>query len=254
MNKHYNCIIIDDEPKAIALLADSLHEFYPNLKVEDTYTSWLPALTALRDKHFDILFMDISMPGKNGIDILRLLPNIESEIIFVTAHSEFALDAIKFETSGYLLKPFEDPEFVSAVDRAIERCRIKKAAKQNSHTGHAINAKMGIPNNKGIDYVNINDILYFETINKYTDVVLKDQKILSSYNLGKFKDLVEGFSFYQVHRSYIINLNCVKRFETSGVITMADNKEIPISRSLKDEFLHLFATVTKTSGLKRDGI
>jgi len=253
MNNHYNCIIIDDEPKAVALLTDSLQEFYPNLSVQETFTSWLPALTTLRSNHFDILFMDISMPGKNGIDLLKLIPNIDSEIIFVTAHSEFAIDAIKFQTSGYLLKPFEDQELLTAVDKAMERCRIKKLAQQSSHVGSFMNSKLGIPNNKGIDYVNINDILYFETINKYTEVVLKDVKILSSYNLGKFKDLIEDFSFYQVHRSYIINLNWVKRFEAAGLVTMADNKEIPISRNLKDEFLHLFATVTKSGSYRKEG-
>ncbi len=242
----FTCIIIDDEPKAIELITDSLKELYPELAVAGTYTSWLNALTVLRSAHYDIVFLDISIPGKNGIDLLKLIPNIDSEIIFITAYSEFAIEAIKFQASGYILKPFEDSELVHAVDKAIERCRNKKIARQyGEQPEHFVYSKIGIPNSKGVDYVNINDVLYFETCNKYTEVVLRNAKILSSYNLGKFKELVEDFSFFQVHRSYIINLNWVKRFESSGIIIMDNDVEIPISRSLKDEFPKLFATVTR---------
>ncbi|MBS1587203.1 MAG: response regulator transcription factor [Bacteroidetes bacterium] len=255
MDKRYNCVIVDDEPKAVELLKESILELYPEVTIEDTFNSWQPALAALRSKHYDILFLDISMPGKNGIDLLRLVPNISSEIIFITAYSEYAIDAIKFQTSGYILKPFEDEDLRFAIDKAIQRSEIKRQALSLEETAsYTYNSKLGIPGMEAVDYVNINDILYFEEARGVVHVVLDNKSLVSSCNLELFKELVADHPFYQVHRSYIVNLSCVRRFEMTGVVTMDNGKEIPVSRELKDEFLKLFDTVTKSINWKKDAL
>jgi len=255
MDKRYNCVIVDDEPKAVELLKESVRELYPELDIDGTFNSWQPALAALRSKHYDILFLDISMPGKNGIDLLRLVPNIDSEIIFITAHSEYALDAIKFQTSGYILKPFEDEDLRFAIDKAIQRSEIKRQALSSEETAsYTYNSKLGIPGMEAVDYVNINDILYFEEAKGVVHVVLDNKSLASSCSLDLFKGLVADHPFYQVHRSYIINLSCVRRFEMTGIVTMDNGKEIPVSRELKDEFLKLFDTVTKSINWKKDDL
>lgn len=248
MSNNITCIIIDDEPKAIELLKDCLTDLYKNVTILGTYTSGSQALDALRENQCDIVFLDISMPGKSGLDLMKLLPNLESEVIFVTAHSDYALDAFKYSAAGYVLKPIDDAELATAVDNAIERIINKKLAQRSNTPAHnnvAINPKIGIPNNNGIDYVNVNEILYFETLNKYTKVVTQHSELLSSYNIGKFKDLLEAHAFYQVHRSYIINLNCIRRYESNGVVIMTDNKEIPVSKNVCEDFLNFFSRVQK---------
>jgi len=245
MTNKFTCIIVDDEYKAIELLKDSLKYLYPNIEITGTYTNWVAALEALRSHHCDIFFTDISMPGKNGMELLRLVPEIESEIIFITAHSDYALNAFKFSAAGYILKPIDDAELRLAVDKAIERIRYKKIATKSSASSYPVNPKIGIPNNKGIDYIDVNEIIYFETVNKYTKVVTKSYELLSSYNLGRFKELVEDKLFYQIHRSYIVNLNCVKRYESPGIVVMSNNKEIPVSKAIKEDFLKIFTTVTR---------
>lgn len=241
MTEKYSCIIVDDEPKAIKLLASKLNTLYSNLDIKNTYTSWAEALEALRQNDFDILFLDISMPQKNGMSLLKLVPELEAEIIFVTAHSDHALNAFNFSPSGYVLKPIKDSMLVKAIDKAMERVSDKKLSKRNDvTTASTLKAKhkLNIPNNKGADFVDIEDIIYFESIQKYTKVITLDGTFLSSYNIGKFKELVSDYPFYQVHRSYLINLNYIKRYESSGLVIMSDNAEIPVAKINRAEFLN----------------
>ncbi|MBS1773357.1 MAG: response regulator transcription factor [Bacteroidetes bacterium] len=247
MLRNIKCIIVDDEPKAIDLLSSRLKILFPDITVLGSYTDWQSAVEAIRKNEFHILFLDVNMPEKTGIDFLKLFPNNTFEVIFITAHSEFALQAIKFSAAGYVLKPIDDYELSFAVNKAIENLS-PVSNKHHDTPANTNNYKIGIPNVKGIDYLNADDILYFESVNKYTKVVTKEYSIISSYNLGEFKKIINADIFFQPHRSYIINLHHIKRYETSGSLIMADNMNIPISKNVKTEFQTVFNSITRTAG------
>lgn len=246
MTRKFNYIIVDDEPNAIELLQSRMSILFPASELTGSYTRWNDAIAALSMQRPDILFLDISMPEKTGIDFLKLMPDFNFQVIFVTAHSEFAMQAIKLSAAGYILKPVDDYELSFAVNKALGN--INKT--QPKADGQQGKQKIGIPNTKGIDYLNADDILYFESINKYTKVVTKDYSIMSSYNLGEFKKVIDDDSFFQAHRSYIVNLNKIKRYEMQGVLIMDDNMQIPISKNLRQEFIDLFSKLSKVAGLK----
>lgn len=237
------CYIVDDEPSAVELIAAYMGDLYSNIDVADKFHSWKDALNALRTSPPDLLFLDISLPGKSGVDMLRLLSDIHFEVIFITAHTEYALDAFRFFATGYLLKPVDEKDFVTVVDKAIDRIARTRAA------GLAIPAtsplKLGIPNSKGIDYVNLADILYFESNNKYTRVITSSAVLVSPYHIGAFRKLITSELFFSVHQSYIINMMHVVRYDSNGYVVMPDKKEIPVARSVKKEFLQHFITATK---------
>jgi two-component system, LytTR family, response regulator len=243
------CIIIDDEPKAVSLLKERLNILYPNIKVAGEFYDWKKGLEVLRTSKVDLLFIDISMPEKTGIDFLKLFPTMPFEVIFVTAYSEYALQAIKLSAMGYVLKPVDDLELSFAVNKVIDKIN-KVAVQKNNGVAQSVTPKIGIPNVKGIDYLNADDILYFESVNKYTKVVTKDYSIMSSYNLGEFKKIVDADSFYQVHRSYIVNLYKIKRYESAGMLIMDDNMQIPVSKNIRNEFLAVFSKISRTAGMK----
>lgn len=243
MSENITCVIIDDEPKMCELLSDMLTDLYPEVNIMNTFTSWKPALESLRKNPPDILFTDISMPEKTGFDLLELLPDLSSEIIFVTAHTEFALDAFNFDVCGYILKPVSDTILVKNVDRALTRVRSKKTTSDPQPRNN--NLKVGVPDASGIHYINISDIIYCESQNRYTKVVTQDKDILSSYNIGKFHETLDNELFYQLHRSFIINISHVQKYDTSGIVIMKNGKEIPISRKNKDEFLAKFNKIGK---------
>lgn len=241
MNSNYNCIIVDDEQDAIDLLSYRMELLFDNITIKDTFTNWEDAHKAMRKNKYDILFIDVSMPGKSGFELLKLLPDQESEIIFVTAHDNYALNAFSFAATGYILKPIEDTELSAAINKSIERINNKTLATQSKTSPVKINEKIGIPKNNGIDYISISDILYLESVNKCTLIVTTTGKYTSSANIGTFKYLVDKHPFFQVHRSYIVNLNCILRYESTGTIIMQNKKEIPMSRNIKQEFLQLFS-------------
>lgn len=235
----YTCIIIDDEHHAIGLLSARLKMLYNNIEVTGTYTTWTDGLEAVRRNIADIVFLDISIDGKNGLDILRLVPTLESEVIFVTAYTEYALDAFRLAASGYIVKPIGDIELNAAVNKTIERVKNKRLARMHNTAAHT-HLKIGIPSGKGINYYNINDIIYFEAVNNYTRLVMQEGELISSYNIGKIQTILEGMPFYQIHRSYIVNINYVVRYEGAGIVIMSNKKEIPVSRNSKEGFLKLF--------------
>lgn len=234
-----NCIIIDDEPKVLELLSDYLSELFPELSIDEKCTDWKTAYNALRTNHYDIVFLDISMPEKTGFDLLNLLPDLQSQIIFVTAHTEFALDAFNFDVCGYILKPVSEKSLINTVTRALNRISRTPEGLDNHQN------KIGIPDDDGIQFINPSDITYCETHNRYTKVVTKQTEILSSYSLGKFKEVLTQNFFFQPHRSYIINTKHINRYDTSGFITMSNGGIVPISKKYKDDFLKMFNRIKK---------
>ena len=237
----YNCIIIDDEPQAIELLIEHINLLNKNIEVLSTFTSWTKAIAGLRSMECDILFLDISIHGKNGMDLLKLVPDLKSEIIFITAHSNFALNAIKFSPCGYILKPIDEIELATTLDKAIVKVEAKKGSRQFQES--QMNERLGIFNNKGIDYVAINDIIYFESLNQYTKIVTLNTEYTSSYHLGKFSHVTDNYPFYKVHRSYVINLKNILRYENSGLVIMSNKKEIPVARTQRNDFVKMFNAI-----------
>lgn len=236
MPEHVNCIITDDEPKMVELLADTMQELFPDIEISGRYTDWKNALKGIRSIQPDIIFMDISMPEKSGFDLLQLLPDMDSQVILVTAHTEFAVEAFSFDVCGYVLKPITDKALVQSVNRALNRIAMSKKVKN----ADSKDDRIGIPDDNGIRYVNINDIMYCETYNRYTKVVTTQGDIISSYNIGKYHDTLTQDFFVQLHRSFIVNINHIKRYDSSGTVIMNNGVEIPVSRKKKEQVLHAF--------------
>lgn len=241
MERKYNCIIVDDEPKAIQLLAESITGLYDNIEISGTYNTWKTALEALRKKDADIVFMDISMPHKTGIDLLELVPQLKSEIIFVTAYTDYALSAFSYNTAGYVLKPVKDKALATAIDKALEKISYRQLATEKTTTAHAAAAqRIAIASNNGFDYFSTPGIILFEATSRYTKVVTQSATILSSYSIGKCKELLQAHtSFFQAHRSFIVNLDHIKRYERHGIIIMCNGSEVPLSKNLRNDFLKL---------------
>lgn len=234
--KSYRALIIDDEIRAAELLSLSLKELFPNIRMEQVCTEWSKALQLLKDNNYDLVFSDIIMPGKTGIELMRLLPGLRSRVIFVTAHEEYALDAFKCFAAGYILKPVDDKELYTLVSKVIDSMEHSPSSSMETD-----NELLGIPGSKGIDYVAIKDILYLESDHKCTRVVLKDRALLSSYHMARFREFLNKDTFFQTHRSFIVNLKAVKRYlPDHASIIMQNDVEIPVARTMRKELLGRF--------------
>jgi two-component system LytT family response regulator len=235
----FTCLIVDDEQDAIDLLKSRIELLYDNIIVKDSFQTWQDALHALRNNTYDIVFMDVSIPGKTGFDILNLVHNLEAEIIFVTAHENFALKAFSVAASGYVLKPIDDNDLTAAIEICFKRIKNKHSFDTKKNTNYKLSDKIGIPSNYGIDYVNIKDVLYLESVNKCTQIITENNKYTTTHNIGTYKYLADQHSFFLVHRSFLVNLDYILRYESSGILIMKDKREVPVARNIKAELLKI---------------
>lgn len=219
---------------------------YPVLELVAECASSMEAHDKIIELQPDLIFLDIAMPVESGFDLLIKIPNRNFEVIFVTGYDEYAIQAINFCALGYLLKPVDDKELISAVINAKKRIETQKQNENLiqlvSNFNNPEDSKIAIPITDGLEFILVKDIVHLEGDQRYTHIHMKDQKtILSSYNIGKFARLLEGFSFFLTHRSHLINLKHIDKFNNVGEVTMCNQNKIPVSRRKKNEFIELIS-------------
>lgn len=237
-------VLIDDEAKAVEVLKQKLGTYCPAIQIVGTAHSAAEGYDLITAIHPQLVFLDVAMPKENGFDLLRKLPNLNFELIFVTGFDSYALDAIKFCAIGYILKPIENEELIMATNKAISRIMEKMNQERNQqflqnllNPGNVQN-RIGIPTETGLEFIPTEKIIRCEGYQKYTKVIaLETKEILSSYNIGEFRKLLESYGFYSPHKSHLINLQHIKRYDKDGIVTMSDNSHVPVSRRKKQEFM-----------------
>ena len=237
-------ILIDDELPALSVLQNHLHTYCPQIQIAGTGSSAEEAIKLIQTHRPDIVFLDIEMPHASGFDLLKKLPVLDFEIIFVTGYDSYALQAIKFCAIGYILKPVRAEELIAAVNAAENRIREKAEFNRNkqllfnlTNPGHAAN-KLGIPTERGLEFVETSEIVRCEGIQRCTKVVLNNRKsIISSYNLGEFIKMLENYNFFATHKSHLVGMAHIIRYDKEGSLEMSDGAFVPVSRRRRQDFL-----------------
>ncbi len=239
-----NAIIVDDEIDGIRTLDIELGRYCPQVKVTATFTSAKEALLELRSHTPDLLFLDIELGEMTGFDLLQSLGDCPFDIIFVTAYDEFAIQAFEVAATGYLLKPFDRRQLVSAVHR-VEKKRFSQQPAYRvllENLRNTNNEKLTVPTENSLEVIPIRDIIYLGSENNYSRLFLRGgEELLSSKSLKKFESVLTPAGFFRCHNSYLINLRQVKRF-MKGVnerLVMSNGHEVYISRSKRGELLGL---------------
>jgi two-component system LytT family response regulator len=187
------------------------------------------------------------MPGKTGFELLAELDTDNMEVIFVTAHNQYMLQALQFSATDYLLKPIDEDRLIEAI-RRVEKRQHGKGGSQNVETllynlqkaGSPKEMKLCIPTFKGFAILKLEDIILCEAEKNYTIIHLKDKKnIIVSRPLLEYENILEGTTFLRIHRTFLINLQHVTEYHRGegGVIIMSNGEEVEISRRKKDIFL-----------------
>jgi len=234
MNK-IRCLLVDDEPPAIALLK-KYTSMIDQLEVVDTSYSAVKAFDMLKSKKIDLLFLDIRMPVLNGIDFIKTLKNPPA-IILTTAYREYALDGYDLDIIDYLLKPIAFKRFLKAVDRYRERL-VSPIVEQPESVDHPPK-HIFLNVNRTHHKVILNDILYIESLKDYVRIhTTKDQLVVKG-NIGSFTKLIPTSQFIRIHRSFVIALAHVQSFNQSEVeIT---GQKLPIGASYRDGLMKRLA-------------
>jgi len=220
------CLLVDDEPLAIALLQKHMEQL-DFFEVVGTCNNAVKALELLNTKDVDLLFLDIKMPKISGIDLLKTLRKPPKTII-TTAHREFALDGYDLDIVDYLLKPITFDRFFKSVERYFRNVN-KMVPEILPATGEAfIHIKSG---NKYFK-LNVKDILYVESLKDYIKVYTTQKAVVAKYKIGDIEKELTNKGFLRIHRSFIINIKNITAFTATDI--EIGTVEIPIGASYKE--------------------
>jgi two-component system LytT family response regulator len=245
----YIAYIVDDEEHCTITLSKLLEWTSPNIIVEKIFNNPVEALAAIRDKSPDILFLDIEMPEMNGFDLLQEIPNPEFQLIFITAYDEFAIEAIKVNALAYLLKPIDEDSLVVAINKTIENMTSNRQQENilalfNTIKAHNTHLKrVAIPTMEGLEFLELDDIMFCAAEGNYTKIVLKDAKpIIVSKSLKQVQEIIDHPQFFRTHNSFLVNLLFVKKYlkGKGGQLVLKDDTIIPVSRTKKEELMNMF--------------
>ncbi len=246
--KQLKAIIVDDEELARKNLEFLLKDFCPQVEVVHLANSANAARQYLKDHSVDVMFLDIEMPNGSGFDLLESLPDIDFKIIFITAYHEYALKAFKYSAVDYILKPIDPEELEKAVNKASKsgsadsKEKIDLLIENMGKKGESLN-KIALPSMEGLQFVNLEEIIYCESEDNYTQFFLTNgKKIMVSKTIKHFEELLDENKFFRVHRSNIINLEYIDRYVKGegGYVVMKQGARVPVSRRRKEAFLQLF--------------
>lgn len=234
-------VIIDDEFKSAEVAGLKLKKFCPKVNVLEIFTEPGKALAWLEEHTPDVIFLDIEMPGVNGLNIAARIGD-RANIVFVTAYEKYSVEAIRLTAFDYLLKPIDENDLVKCITRLEE----KLARSKKTTTSRLINTlfdKIAVPSLEGVHFINIKDIIRVEAESNYSVFHFADKrKLTASKTLKQVEEALEGYSFFRPHKSHIINLQFISRYVRGegGTIIMTDGQEVEVSRNKKKEFLDLF--------------
>lgn len=244
-------VIIDDEQDCIDDLIYLIKKTSLPFEIIATATSGSEGLAAILKHKPQLVFMDVVMPGMSGFEMLDLLPKIDFNIVVTTSFDKYAAQAFRASAIDFLLKPVKATELKEAAERIHEKLiPVDKAQinllQENLKDVKAPIKKIAITITDGVQLVNLDDIMYFESDGNYTTVFMKgDKQILVSKPIGRFEEMVITSPFFRIHNSYLINLNYISKFIKSdgGYVVLENGKNITVSRSRKDAFLELLSKI-----------
>ena len=235
------CIAIDDEPLALRQLTSYIEKI-PYLELTATCNNALEAQQLLASQHVDLIFVDINMPDLSGVEFVRSLVD-RPMVIFTTAYSEYAVEGFKLDAVDYLLKPFSFADFSRSAGKANSLYELR----HNQRAGVPEATPEALPKDKEyisvkadykVSLVKISNIVYLESEGEYVRMHLDDGTTITTlFRLKNMEAALPSDMFMRVHRSYIVNLRCIKGY-VRGRVFLSDTEYVPIGENYKESFQH----------------
>lgn len=245
-------LIIDDELHAREYLESLIERYFSNkIFLFPSCKNIKTGLEHIQQYQPDIVFLDINLQNESGFDLLKEIPKIEFEIIFTTAYSEFAIDAIKCSALDYLLKPVNHLELIETLEKFEKKGQSKIEFDRFRFLIDTISgddqtsAKVAFPIENGFKVVKLNSILYCQSDSNYTKVFLNDgTNFILSKTLKLIEDLLPSKIFMRVHKSFLVNFNYVIYFSRriDSYLELSNATKIPVSTRKKDEVIQKIST------------
>ena len=234
-------LLVDDEPKALKALRLLIRKHCPEVEILAETHNITNAYKQIIELSPELIFLDISMPGGSGLELLERIQGQNIEVIFTTAYQEYAIKALRLSALDYLLKPISHDELKKAVSRFVSQ----KFKYDYSLVSEILSSeklrRIAIHTHGGVQIVNVADIRYLKSDKNYSVFYLVEQNVVASKALGEFEKLLHGHGFVRIHRSTLININHVREYRKGKEpkVLLEDGTELEVSRGRRDELLHL---------------
>jgi DNA-binding LytR/AlgR family response regulator len=233
-----NCIIVDDEPLARKAIEKLVYQT-ANLESIASFNGADATREFLAKNAVDLVFLDIQMPGVNGIEFAKTIPK-KTLVVFTTAFHEFASESYEVDAIDYLIKPVKLERFQKAVEKAQTYCKLFHTDSINSSIEHVTDDYIFVRAERRIIKVHFSDILFIEGLKDYVVIYLENQKVITLMNIKTINDLIPKRFFVRVSKSYIINVNNIDSVDNNTVYI--GKNEIPIGNIYRDFFFNEFVT------------
>ncbi len=234
-------VLVDDEINALEALEWKLNRYIDDIQIIKC-SSPIEAITVIQEEKPDLVFLDIDMPEMDGFTLLQKLSFTNFDLIFTTAHDEYALQAIKVSAIDYLLKPVDKDELITAVDKVVASRKGNQLEDKLQSLFSNLNKtdKINISADGKIYLLDRDDVIMLKSDKSYTTVFLIDDKeILVTKTLKEVEKKFAFPEFFRVHNSFLINVNHVREYLKSlgGELIMSNGMSASISRNKKAELL-----------------
>jgi|JI10StandDraft_1071094.scaffolds.fasta_scaffold401171_1 two-component system LytT family response regulator len=239
-------LLIDNEPQLRQGLKLLLESFCPEVKMIAESDGVISGLEAIKNFKPDLVFLDVEMDDGTGFDLMKQVIDPHFQLIFVTAHNKYAIDAFHFCAIDYLLKPVDPEALQISVEKAITQIQNKDLKKQIDFLLHQVNNKpeqdkrIVLKDISNVYFVKVNEILYCEAEGTYTKFYLVGHDpILVSKNLKEYESMLEPLGFVRTHNSFLANPNKIHMFDKTegGALILEGGHSIPVSQRKRDSVL-----------------
>jgi two-component system, LytTR family, response regulator len=248
-----NTIIVDDEENARSNLKLIIEDYCPEINIVAEAGSAEEARLLIAEHNPDLLFLDINMPNEDGFELLESIENKDFSVIFITAHNQFALKALKAGAIDYIEKPIDIEDLQTAISKVSETSKkaenVDYSLIKDLLNGYKNDSKsdiISVPTLSGYEIIRIEDIIHLEADESYTRIFLTNgKKCTSSMTIARYEKVLDGNIFYRVHKSHIINTRYhLKEFNRhEGNVAIMDNGEsIPVARRKLSGFISAIKT------------
>ncbi len=221
------CFVVDDSSiQRLAIV--KLIENHPNLKLAGEFSNAIETKTAIKDAGVDLIFLDVEMPILTGFDLLDDITE-KPGVIFVTGQTKYAFKAFDYSAIDYLQKPIKKDRFLYAVERALLAHKMRTEMVEDK--GEFIFVKSNLKKRK----VYLKDLKFIQALGDYVKLITENESLVVLSTMKAFEKQLPDEDFLRIHKSYIVNLRRVEKFNSKAV--ELDNEVLPLSRNRKSDLV-----------------
>jgi len=241
------CIIVDDEKNARESLVQMLDLYCANVEIIGQAQNISNAYELITRLKPDLVLLDIKMPDGSGFDLLNKFSHLDFKVIFITAHEEYAIKAFRFSAIDYLLKPISPSDLVNAIEKVSinggpENINDQfQALKENINNEiDSTDKRIVLKTTENIYIIYLRNVIRCQSEKNYTYFYFNNRdRIIVSKTLKEFEEILTDYGFMRIHRSHLVNLKFIERFEKldGGYVIMTDGSKAEVSHRKKDTLL-----------------